>query len=332
MKWWEILLAPVLLLANLVWIILDWIKDLIEDYWWILLSVAIFLVPRLVDHFDIPFTQESTAVVQETAAQEKTALKVSHDQFAAEQIEASLKNYNGGVCRFLTEDSHVMVLFVNDDESGWTAEEMNTFMEDVISPGIAFIVDQAADYGQTLSADYSYYIDENGQPVSVEYTGLLNGHDDGEVAKRAAVFDQVAKDLGYLSTQEMLEDDRAFIGKEQIAYLICVDKPGRSFAYTVKPGTTAVEGAVVFSSWKDVQTHANVVAHELLHLFGAEDMYEEDGKRTNREKLAYELHPMEIMLNQQWNVEENMIGPFTAYAIGWLDEFPWEYDCPEWWS
>ena len=67
-----------------------------------------------------------------------------------------------------------------------------------------------------------------------------------------------------------------------------------------------------------------MISHEVLHLFGAEDLYKEqtDGSRAGRAKIAKKYFPKDIMFTTQKKISSNKVDAFTAYAIGWSNALP----------
>ncbi len=63
-------------------------------------------------------------------------------------------------------------------------------------------------------------------------------------------------------------------------------------------------------------------AHEILHAFGAEDLYQPDERRAVAEKL----YPDDVMLGETAR-DDFAVGPCTAYRIGWADA-PDPETCP----
>lgn len=247
-------------------------------------------------------------------------------------VQASLpwSHRNGGVCRTLKENASVAVVFLEDNQSDWTEWEMRNYLDTMVSPALDYIEYNASRYGYNISLDYFYYVDDYGNPDSTEYYGSVRDfNNDGGTTD---VLSQSANVLGYGSAEEMLWSDRNYSGNDQIAYLFVLDKPGRSYAYWNHYMGEYVEYAVVFTSQNGYQERPSVIAHEVLHLFGAEDMYAEGAERVNRARMAKQVCPNEIFLNPQWNLYDNDISDFTAYTVGWLDYFPDLYWSSDWWS
>ena len=89
------------------------------------------------------------------------------------------------------------------------------------------------------------------------------------------------------------------------------------FQRTVLPMSPAYASRTGEASLQMTEMPASFV-HELLHLFGAEDLYQPEARR----ELAKELYPDEVMLQSHRALDEIQIGPHTEYLIGWSTEKP----------
>jgi hypothetical protein len=85
--------------------------------------------------------------------------------------------------------------------------------------------------------------------------------------------------------------------------------------------TDAVEYALV--SYK----YPSEIVHNVLHLYGAADLYETPYRRSDRKiKLAAEFFPNEIMQDPYAkNLSSLEISEFTRYLIGWTNELEDRY-------
>ena len=97
--------------------------------------------------------------------------------------------------------------------------------------------------------------------------------------------------------------------------LLHADVNGRSYA-APSYNDTAEEYAYLLNtpihhSWEGVE---RLQAHEALHLFGADDLYNLSGGRV------YE--PRDIMHYRTRYLNAAQIGPLTAFAIGWVGAPP----------
>jgi hypothetical protein len=72
----------------------------------------------------------------------------------------------------------------------------------------------------------------------------------------------------------------------------------------------------------------STIAHEILHCFGAWDLYESENKTTGAE-LARKRYPRSIMTSE-WKTTNDPpeVDPLTAWRIGWnKNPEPWFYEC-----
>lgn len=70
------------------------------------------------------------------------------------------------------------------------------------------------------------------------------------------------------------------------------------------------------------------IAHNLLHLYGAADLYKTPFRKSEKKiRLAEELFPNEIMQDPYArNITRLEISDFTKYLIGWTDEYDESYE------
>ena len=82
----------------------------------------------------------------------------------------------------------------------------------------------------------------------------------------------------------------------------------------------AAERIVCFSRYADGRrTLAASYAHEILHAFGAGELYFPYDRTDQRRTRAARLFPNDIMRRVDPDMERLRIGAFTAYRIGWTD-------------
>ena len=126
----------------------------------------------------------------------------------------------------------------------------------------------------------------------------------------------------------MLDEYREQFQTEEIVCFTIFNKDGTSYALNPKRGYedhNVREHCIIFAydrgSNKEnaiVGGQSSVIAHEMLHLFGAEDFY----TPLNRKEMAEKKFPNDIMLHQEYQILGNNIGVATAFYIGWTDTVP----------
>ena len=122
----------------------------------------------------------------------------------------------------------------------------------------------------------------------------------------------------------------------EVIFLLLLNKDGCSYSINdgLDDGYDEPEYCVLFTHYTDYTavTGPSTVAHEILHLFGAEDYYDPYGTHPQRAVLAESLYPTDIMLRVYTDISWNTLGSFTAYSVGWTEDLPEECRQVGWWG
>ena len=242
--------------------------------------------------------------------------------------------YNIGNCKKLVGDVYSLVIFLDDDESGWNEEARSIFYSMRFEPSISFITEKAKTHGVKLNLKYGQYSTKQDTSKKPHYNGKVENSAEKAI-NNLDIFSQTAKTLGFPNKEVMHAYLQNYTGVEQIAYFIVLNKPGRAYAVcdTTYDGADSIEFVVAFSSDEYAnRAIGSSVIHEMLHLFGATDLYDSTGHYKKRERLCKKLYPDDIMRKSSINPDSLSIGRLTECLIGWSDYFPSECDCPEWWE
>lgn len=247
------------------------------------------------------------------------------------QVEALRPYRNLGVCRGLDE-AHTFVLFFLDDlSSSWSGEEIAAFNGLYFYPAMDFLQTQGEAWGMEVNRDsFTYSSDVN---EGMAYPGVV-ASDFQEGGAATDIPDKTARSLGFADGREMYRHLQDYTGTDQVAMLFFLNKPGRS--YTIRDehrdGQEELEFSVIFESYPGYATSATAatIAHELLHLFGAEDYYDPYGIFPQRKALAESQIPNDIMLVTYYNVKDNTLSQATAFTVGWTDTVPEIMEDPDW--
>lgn len=273
---------------------------------------------------EVPAGTTITDIVTEEASETETFVETEimteavtdHDSV----YDPLRPDYDLGTCRALEGEVSVVLFYMDDFESSWTKAEMSSFTQKEINPALTFLEKEAASYGVELnltvkeSFEGVFYDDE--VITSVKLTGLAT----------IDVLEQAARALDYKSAEAMIQALKEQYQTDEVVCLTLFNKNGTAYAINPPRGEAlkVEEHCIVFardlySSGKDpTGWQISVVAHELLHLFGAEDFY----ASATRKALAKSIYPKDLMLSAQYNIKDNNIGEATAYYIGWRDTAP----------
>ena len=244
--------------------------------------------------------------------------------------------YNLGNCGVLKRNPTLVVLFVDDAESSWNDTLIQHFKDVQIAKAVEWMEAQAAKYGVPLDIQTKYYhgtLDNGGR---VYYPDTI-AHEPSETDYD--LFETVVGNMKEGVGDQFYAKLRRDNGGEDVMFLCMVNKDGLSYARGHADAYSSIlEYAVVYARNTDVpaadtlhqKTHnrASVIAHELLHLFGAEEMYDPAG----RNEIAKQKYLKDVMLWTESFIARNEITEFTAYCIGWTDTIPAICYNPDWWK
>lgn len=207
-------------------------------------------------------------------------------------------------------------LFVNTPESSWTQEEKQRAV-DKIKIAADYIESQAAEYGTAAELLYG----RNGEEdlwAEADVDFLIN--------EEADYIDRLDEEIALwfdkkISYQELLRKYNA----QGIVTCIFVNNPGISYAIVYDGTDNEQESIVLFTGdyyRKGQEETPAVYAHEILHVFGAHDLYE--GGEFTDEVTDYiaAAYPNEIMYTVSGsglNAISQTVSPITAYHLGWLE-------------
>jgi len=274
-----------------------------------------------------------------------------HSESAAHSYSNYLASPHGSA-KLLEGKSILVSIFLTLDSGGWDSQGESWATENL---GIAteFILKEAKRYGKEVELIYNTNPGSNlcyaMKYDSELYDAVNSGADNDKLhlvePTFQSIYDFIESDVPYLELADIY-------GTSSIAYVVFVNTKGRSYAcpYEVELLKYKVdsyhEATVVFNKGQQTQAAGSpaTLAHELLHLFGAKDLYESSSFRNVRQELVEyaELNfPDEIMVRTSMPLQfdekgdpyydkiPQKISRITAYCLGWLDDIPELKQFPE---
>ncbi len=271
--------------------------------------------------------KESEAKEAEGKEQEAKETEINEPEVKTSEImkipeteEETLGNprssYGLGSAPYLRGKNVLVSLFVTTPESGFTEEEQNEALVKV-EKAVTYIEEQAIVYG--VEAEFIYDFSEH-QDLKLEAEADFVINEDVDFIDR--LDEEIARwKQEKISYDEVLQKYDA----DGIAMLIFVNNPGISYAIVYDGTDSEQETVVLFTEdyYKPgYEETATAYVHEILHVFGAHDLYE-DAEFTEEVSGYIALtYPDEIM----YTVAESdgqitaQISEITAYHLGWVDE------------
>jgi hypothetical protein len=234
---------------------------------------------------------------------------------AAQEPLGSAGALRGGV--------YVLKCFVSEQGGGFSYKE-KTDLAQKCDEAVTWLVEQAKTYNVSVRFEGGTF----GLDADVKLDDIGYGPDDR--GNSAAMVSKTLKEIGYPNSLAFHSWARGNIDCQNAIVLIFMKGRGKSYAipYTSESLDRElyfVEGSVLYEKqWNGVELAPAQIAHEILHLFGAWDLYETPHQTKLNETVAKETFPDSVMGRVAHDISSLKIDPLTAWLIGWNDKpEPW---------
>ena len=223
---------------------------------------------------------------------------------------------NQGSARTL--DGTIFVLTCYVSETGWTQPEVEGFSA-LMREAEDWLVEQAKAYGKEVT----FVNGTAGLDMPLLFDEIVSGNGVGD--EPVNLVSKVMNKLGYSNGIEYIQWLNDSIDCDNSLVLMVANKPGRDYSMAYKdtfdPYMYFLEGSMLYTSYSDGQPGcAAGIAHEMCHLFGAEDLYATFIQSAENEARARELFPDDIMLRVSYDMNSLKIDKLTAWFIGLTEE------------
>ncbi len=230
----------------------------------------------------------------------------------------------------------VLVVLYYDGADDWSGS-----MKDNIQNKLDIATNFLEKSGRQYGADVELVYDANGSSdlnYDIDISASIPRDIDDETEWEEILYDTEMYIDDNIDTQALIDEYDA----DGIAFICCLDADGTSctYPYYEDEGSTYFnEICYMYYEYDGEEECPAVYAHEILHLFGARDLYssnEYDGITVDFVKYIERNYPNEIMLTtygedgytMYQDRVTNEITDITAYFIGWLTDIPELNDYP----
>lgn len=219
---------------------------------------------------------------------------------------------------------YILSIFITTPKNKWTYDDkINLTARQLEAQD--WLIKEAKEYGTDISFENGFYGVKTDIVVN-EITDI-----DQPIDRRNDWVNFLLTQIGYNSPLEFLERLKITKDCQNAIVVIYANEKGRSYAvpyctdYNKKK--YFFEGCMVYRSYKGEPLHASTIAHEILHLFGAWDLYKRNKEDKKRAHKAWELYPKDIMFISPVDINDAKIDKLTAWLVGLYkykkDEFEW---------
>jgi hypothetical protein len=234
----------------------------------------------------------------------------------------TVEEWRAGSAFHLSGNVYTLSCFVSGPDDEWTnSEKLAVF--DKLNEATAWIKNQAKKYNITVNFEGGSYGFEKDIKLEKIERGIASGKE------KTDWVDTVLRNIGYSRTIDLYNWVKANTICENVQIIIFVKGFGNgyavAFAERYNKELYFVEGAILYENhWNGVGLLSSSIAHEILHLYGAWDLYKTFEQTQDREDKARELFPDSIMLRVSYNIDDLYVDEVTAWLVGWnTDPKPW---------
>lgn len=239
-----------------------------------------------------------------------------------------------GAHRGLSGKVFVTFFFMDDPESSWSQSEIDSYFERCIFPSVRYLEQHAKQWQIPLEFTVGYYHTGQTEGFSLRWPKVLPS---SFTEDTLGLVSWCVEQTNFESIGALSKHIRTDYSPKQVLYAIVLNKKGRSCAVSSSrwKHPTEREYMLLFAHTGLTYTYPEypcAVAHELLHQFGAIDLYYPDDPTEERLNYTKMLFPDDIMYRVDPDLNALHIGAVTAHMIGWLEHLPEQYGCAEWWE
>lgn len=276
-------------------------------------------------------TEESMLLQQPVEDESDEEMYDLMQQYAGDSY---CNTWNIGSAKKLEGKTFVLELWLTERGTLWDRNEMSRIQGE-INIALDWLKRTAAQYGKQVSFEQgAFYGDGDGVVMN------RIPHSYEEMANHPNLILEALKTIGYTGVEQCYNQLKSRQGVENVLVIVLLNYRGRSCANIFTRGhigyydTNFLEGVTIFKAFDNDQRtkmSAGVIAHEILHAFGAWDMYgdQQSGISKEADRFAQSYYPNEIMGRGTYlPLNQIKISPLTAWLTGLSTEYH-----PEWyWS
>lgn len=266
-----------------------------------------------------PIAQTSTTIQKTPSATPSTTSLPT----TTPDTSALYKTMNVGSSKKLQGTCVFITIFLSDGECSPFTEREKEIQFYSLRTAVYYLTKHAEKYNQCLSIIY------NTEDTIIDYAV------DYIIPRNCEETWPYFKLLLEIRSQYNIDDIMKKYNADNLSFIININKTGRSYGIQCLKNIAYNEAIMIYNyrgnedglSLEDISYGGSSdYAHELLHVFGAIDLYDLNDERL---ALAEQYFPNDIMLTGMLNFStelEDSLGILDAYLIGWVDKLEEKYE------
>jgi len=224
--------------------------------------------------------------------------------------------WHTGSAKDLRGNVLTLYVFLETTTNPWTAEEKQAKLNE-LSIAQQWLISQANTWGVPLN----FTSKPLGKAASLQFENIPKATGSGTERTDWAL--EILKKSGYRNARQAYRKISRQSGFDNIQLLFFAKAGGISyamrFASNFRKRKFFMESVMLFQRYdNDAQMPvAAIIAHEILHLYGAWDLYTTYAQTADRHQKAQELFPDDIMLRVGYELNHLKVDDLTAWLVGW---------------
>jgi hypothetical protein len=228
--------------------------------------------------------------------------------------------WNAGSAKQLTGNITSLVCFISTKDNIWLAQEKEKILSEITETERWF-QNQAGKYNIDIIFNHDFLDSSTDIIFDTIEPGLASGEERVDWVYR------IIQKSRYTNLKRATKKFKAKYNSDNLHVLIFAKGRGRSYSMRYAKGMNKkkyyLEGTLIYNEYLNGSPAPmqSIIAHELLHIYGAWDLYSTYAQTPDRQLKAQELYPNDIMLRVDHNITSLKINELTAWLIGWNNKF-----------
>jgi hypothetical protein len=250
-------------------------------------------------------------------AQENNSIYNYHD--------TSRINHAYGSAKTMMGKTHIINCFVSAGRKTWKQSEKDETLRKE-QAGIYWLKKQAAKW---IEENLDFSVSNLGYERDITLEKIEKDREPKNLKVKWVHL--VLNTIGITDVYQYYDSVKNANNANNVVVLIFAKSVGRSYAQSAysnyKNNDYFLEGAVIYSeTFSGLEESPATIIHEMLHLFGARDIYISSTQNEEAVSKMNSVFPMSIMLDTHREIGPLIVEQFTAWCIGWSHSFWGWYD------
>lgn len=224
--------------------------------------------------------------------------------------------WHGGSATDLKGEVLSLYVFLEATTNPWTAEEKQAKLNE-LSIAQQWLISQANTWGVPLN----FTTKPLSKAVSLQFENIPKATGSGTERTDWAM--EILKKSGFRNARQAYRKISRQTGFDNIQLIIFAKAGGISYAMryakNFKKQKFFMESVMLYERYDNdaPMPVSAIIAHEILHLYSAWDLYTTYAQTADRHQKAQELFPDDIMLRVGYELNHLKVDDLTAWLVGW---------------